>query len=89
MPGQAAAKHYPGGQSKVKIRRVMTATREGELDVAGPPAHAPGHIPVVFDHEDVAGLNLPVAAHATISVYTGKVHAPSILRKLVLRIRSW
>jgi hypothetical protein len=44
----------------------------------------------VFDYdEDVAGLNLPVGSQASIAVYTDRVHALSILRKIVLRIHSW
>jgi multidrug resistance efflux pump len=95
MPGEAVFKEYPGRSFKVKVRRVMTAVREGELDASGQlltatPEHAPGYIPVVFDYdEDIAGLNLPVGAQASIAVYTDRVHALSILRKLVLRIKSW
>jgi hypothetical protein len=45
---------------------------------------------VVFDYEeDVAGLNMPVGAQASVAVYTDRVHALSILRKIVLRIHSW
>jgi hypothetical protein len=79
----------------VKVRRVLTAVREGELDASGQlltatPGDAPGYIPVIFDYEeDVAGLNLPVGSQASVAVYTERVHALSILRKIVLRIKSW
>ena len=74
---------------------MLTAVREGELDaggqiLTGTPETAPGYIPVVFDYdEDVAGLNLPVGSQASIAIYTDRVHALSILRKIVLRIKSW
>jgi hypothetical protein len=37
----------------------------------------------------VAGLNLPVGAQASIAIYTERAHALSLLRKIVLRIKSW
>jgi multidrug resistance efflux pump len=95
MPGEAVFKQYPGRSFKVKVRRVMTAVREGEVDASGQiltatAASAPGYIPIVFDYdEDVAGLNLPVGAQASVAIYTDRLHALSILRKIVLRIHSW
>jgi multidrug resistance efflux pump len=95
MHGEATFKQYPGRTFKVTIRRVLTAIPEGELDASGQlvsaeSAHSPGHIPVVFDYdEDVAGLNLPVGAQATVAVYTDRVHALSLLRKIIIRIHSW
>ena len=35
MDGEAIFKAYPGRSFKVKVRRVLTATREGELDASG------------------------------------------------------
>lgn len=95
MEGEAVFKQYPGRSFKVKVRRVLTAVPEGELDASGEilaatPEHAPGYIPVVFDYdEDVAGLNLPIGAQASIAIYTDRVHALSILRKIILRMKSW
>jgi multidrug resistance efflux pump len=95
MEGEAVFKMYPGRSFKVKVRRVLTAMREGELDAGGEilsatPETEHGHVPVVFDYdEDVAGLNLPVGAQASIAVYTDRVHALSILRKIIIRIKSW
>ena len=95
MEGEAVFKAYPGRSFKVKVRRVLTAVREGELDATGQiavatPETAPGHIPVVFDYdEDVSGLDLPVGAQASIAIYTDRVHALSIVRKIILRMKSW
>lgn len=95
MAGEATFKQYPGRTFKVKVRRVLTAIPEGELDAAGQllsteSAKSAGHIPIVFDYdEDVSGLNLPVGAQATIAVYTDRVHALSFLRKIIIRIKSW
>lgn len=88
-------KAYPGRTFKVTVRRVMTAIREGEIDASGQLAsatseHANGDIPVVFDYdEDVSGLNLPIGAQATIAVYTERIHALSLVRKIILRMKSW
>lgn len=95
LKGEAVFKQYPGRSFKVKVRRVLTAIREGELDATGNIAvatseHAPGYIPIVFDYdEDISGLNLPIGAQASIAVYTDRAHALSILRKIILRIHSW
>ncbi len=95
MHGEATFKQYPGRTFKVKVRRVMTAIRDGELDASGniavpTPESEHGHIPIVFDYdEDVSGLNLPVGAKATIAVYTDRVHALSFLRKIIIRIHAW
>jgi multidrug resistance efflux pump len=95
MEAEVVFKHYPGRSFKVKVRRVLSAVREGEIDATGQlavatPEHEPGYIPVVFDYEDdVAGLNLPIGAQGSVAIYTDRVHALSILRKIVLRIKSW
>lgn len=95
MHGEATFKQYPGRTFQVKIRRVLSAIREGELDASGQlavaaDANAPGYIPVVFDYdEDISGLNLPIGSQATIAVYTDRVHALSFLRKIIVRIHSW
>jgi multidrug resistance efflux pump len=95
MPGEATFKQHPGRTFKVKIRRVMTAIPEGEVDASGQlisttSAHEKGYIPVIFDYdEDIAGLNLPIGAQATVAVYTERAHALSFLRKIIIRINSW
>jgi hypothetical protein len=95
MHGEAIFKAYPGRSFKVTVRRVLTAVREGELDASGnlltpTAATAPGYIPVMFDYEDdIAGLELPAGAQASIAIYTDRVHALSIVRKIILRMKSW
>jgi len=95
MEGDAVFKMYPGRSFKVKVRRVLTALKEGEMDASGDilsptPADEQGYVPVVFDYaEDVSALNLPIGAQASIAIYTDRVHALSILRKIILRIKSW
>lgn len=94
-PGEAIFKAYPGRTFKVKVRRVLTAIREGEIDASGQlasatPQSTEGYIPVVFDDdEDVTGLNLPIGSQASIAVYADRVHVLSIVRKMILRMKSW
>lgn len=95
LHGEAAFKAYPGRSFKVTVRRVLSAIPEGAADASGQLMEATSEkahddIPVVFDYEeDVAGLNLPVGAQASVAVYTDRVHALSLVRKIVLRIKSW
>ncbi|MEO2091245.1 MAG: hypothetical protein ABGY75_17425, partial [Gemmataceae bacterium] len=95
MEADAVFKAYPGRSFKLKVRRVLTAIREGELDAGGQllsttATDAHGLVPVVFDYdEDVSDLNMPVGAQASIAIYTDRLHALSILRKIILRIKSW
>jgi multidrug resistance efflux pump len=95
LDAEAIFKAYPGRSFKLKLRRIMTAIPEGEVLASGEllsttSASAKGYVPVVFDYdEDIAELNLPVGAQASIAVYTHRVHALSIVRKIVLRMKSW
>ena len=80
---------------KAKIQRILPIIPEGQFIndreiQSATPAKAPGQIPVVFEYgEDVEALNLPTGAQASIAVYTHKFHALSIVRKVILRIKSW
>jgi multidrug resistance efflux pump len=95
--GEAVFKAYPGRSFKVTVRHVLPAIREGEMDAGGKllsttPVHGHGSddIPVLFDYDDdVAGLNLPAGSQASVAVYTDRVHALSIVRKIILRMKSW
>jgi multidrug resistance efflux pump len=95
LEAEAIFKAYPGQSFKLKVRRVMTAMPEGEILASGElltttSASAKGYVPVVFDYdEDVAALNLPAGAQASIAIYTHRVHALSIVRKIILRMKSW
>jgi len=95
MEAEVIFRAYPGRSFKVKVRRVLSAIPEGELNATGnlfitTPKSAKGHVPVIFDYgEDVAALGLPIGAKASIAIYTDKVHALSIVRKIILRMKSW
>ncbi len=95
LEAEAVFKAYPGRSFPVKVRSVMTAIPEGEILASGEllaatSASDKGYVPVVFEYdEDVEALNLPAGAQASIAIYTHKVHALSIVRKIILRMKSW
>jgi multidrug resistance efflux pump len=95
LEAEAIFKAYPGRSFKLKVRRVMTAMSEGEILASGEllsttSASAKGYVPIVFDYdEDIAALNLPAGAQASIAIYTHRVHALSIVRKIIIRMKSW
>jgi multidrug resistance efflux pump len=95
LEAEAIFKTHPGRSFKLKVRRVLTAMPEGEVLASGEllaptSAKDKGYVPVVFDYdEDIAQLNLPAGAQASIAIYTHRVHALSIVRKIILRMKSW
>jgi multidrug resistance efflux pump len=95
LEAELAFKAYPGRIFKAKLKQVLPIIPEGSVVPSGrlqaaTPATAPGHIPVQFEYgEEIENLNLPVGAQASVAVYTHHVHAMSIVRKIVLRIKSW
>ena len=95
LEAELAFKAYPGQIFKAKVNRITPIIPEGQFMAKGQlhsvtPGSAPAQIPVVFDYgDDVAALNLPVGSQATVAVYTHHVHAMAIVRKVILRIKSW
>jgi multidrug resistance efflux pump len=95
LEAELAFKAYPGRIFKAKVNRILPIIPEGQMTPSGElqtvtSETSPGQIPVVFDYdEDVAGLNLPIGSQAMVTVYTHHAHALSIVRKILLRIKSW
>jgi multidrug resistance efflux pump len=95
LEAELAFKAYPGQIFKAKVVRIASIIPEGQFLASGQLqsftlSQAPGHIPVVFEYgDDVADLNLPVGSQATVAVYTHHLHAISLVRKIVLRMKSW
>ena len=95
LEAELAFKAYPGRIFKAKVSRVTPIIPEGQFTASGQlqsatAGHAPGHIPVIFEYgDDVAALNLPVGSQASVAVYTHHFHAMSLVRKIILRIKSW
>jgi len=95
MDAEVTFEAFPGKSFKVKVKRVFTVVPEGEILASGqlleaPDKHEEGRIPVSFEYgEDIAALNLPAGTQASVAVYTDRVHALSIVRKIILRMKSW
>ncbi len=41
------------------------------------------------ENKDIEALGLPAGAQAMVTVYTEKMHFLSMVRKILLRIKSW
>jgi multidrug resistance efflux pump len=86
---------YPGYIFKGTVKRKLSAVPEGQLLAAGQlrattNERSPGRIPVIVDYgDDVKALGLPVGAKVTVAVYTDEFAWLGILRKIILRIKSW
>jgi multidrug resistance efflux pump len=95
MDAEVTFEAYPGKSFKVKVKRVFTIVPEGEILASGhllvaPDKNADDRIPVSFEYgDDIAALNLPAGTQASVAVYTDRVHALSIVRKIILRMKSW
>jgi multidrug resistance efflux pump len=95
MDAEVTFEAFPGKSFKVKVKRVFTIVPEGEILASGQLLEAPskneeGRIPVSFEYgKDIADLNLPAGTQASVAVYTDRVHALSIVRKIILRMKSW
>jgi multidrug resistance efflux pump len=95
MDAEVTFEAYPGKSFKLKVKRVFTIVPEGEILASGQLMEATdktaeGRIPVSFEYgEDIAALNLPAGTQASVAVYTDRVHALSIVRKIILRMKSW
>jgi multidrug resistance efflux pump len=95
MEAELAFKAYPGQIFPAKVYRVQAVTAEGDAITSGQlfnttSAKAPESIPVSFEYgPDVEALNLPAGAQVSVAVYTHKLHAIALVRKIILRIKSW
>lgn len=90
-----AFKALPGQIFKGKVAHVLEITPEGQFVGTGriqatTAAESSGNIPVMFEYgQDVEDLNLPSGSQASIAVYTHHFHALSIVRMMILRVKSW
>ncbi|WP_442485623.1 HlyD family secretion protein [Aeoliella sp. SH292] len=95
LEAELAFKSYPGRIFKAKVKQVLPIIPEGQFVASGQlqsvtSGQAPGHIPVEFEYgEDVAELNMPVGSQASVAIYTHHFHAMSLVRRIILRIKSW
>ncbi len=86
----------PGRVFKGKVRLVLDAIAAGQIQATGTlmdlgaPTSAGGRAVAVIDIEDsLSGYQIPLGAAAQVAIYTEHWHHLSLLRKILLRMRSW
>jgi multidrug resistance efflux pump len=92
---EIALKSYPGKIFQARVDRILPLISQGQVTATGsirslPSAKASGRIPVVLSYgDDVAELKLAAGSQATVAIYTERVQWLAILRRILLRIKSW
>jgi multidrug resistance efflux pump len=89
-------KAIPGRVFKAKVRLVIDAIAGGQLQTTGTLLN-PGGAEVPADRalvaldlvDDISGYQLPLGSAAEAAIYTEHFHELSLLRKILLRMRSW
>ena len=85
----------PGTVFKAKVSYVLDAIATGQLQASGvlqdmgdPP---PGGraVAIIAIEGDTSGYNIPGGAAAQVAVYTPYAHHFALIRKILLRMRSW
>jgi multidrug resistance efflux pump len=85
----------PGRVFKGKVRLVLDAIAAGQLQATGALVDfgertEGGRALAVIDiEEDMSGYQIPLGAAAQVAIYTEHWHHVSMIRKILLRMRSW
>jgi multidrug resistance efflux pump len=85
----------PGQIIKGKVKYVIDAIATGQLQATGTLQDMGASIPggravaLIDIDEDISGYNLPGGAAAQVAVYTPFAHHFAIIRRILLRMRSW
>jgi len=88
-------KGVPGRVFKAKVRLLIDAVAGGQLQSTGTLANVGGPLPgdralAILDIvDDVSGYQIPLGAAGEAAIYTEHFHELSLLRKILLRMRSW
>ena len=97
-PGNKAEIIFPAMPGRVvngKVAKVLPALAEGELQANGTMVTAEkfdkmGLVPVVIEiTDDIEKFQVPDGAAASVSVYSEHAHHVAIIRKFLLRMKSW
>jgi len=85
----------PGRVFKARVRELVDAIAAGQLqptgilqDVGARPGGGRALATIELD-EDVSGYQLPAGAAAEVAIYTEHWHHIALLRRILLRMRSW
>jgi multidrug resistance efflux pump len=85
----------PGRVFKGKVRIVLDAIAAGQVQATGAlidlGARLPGGraIAVIDLVDDISGYQIPAGAAGEVAIYTEYFHHISLMRKILLRMRSW
>jgi multidrug resistance efflux pump len=85
----------PGRIFKARVRHVLDAIATGQLQAGGilqdMGERAPGGraVALIDIEEDTSAYNLPGGAAAQVALYTPHWHHFAIIRRILLRMRSW
>jgi hypothetical protein len=88
-------KAIPGRVFKAKVRLVIDAIAGGQLQTTGTLLNVGATLPgdralAVLDLvDDVSGYKVPLGSSGEAAIYTEHFHELSLLRKILLRMRSW
>ena len=86
---------YPCRVFKAKVRLLIDAVAGGQLQSTGTLVNVGG--PLAGDRalaildikDDISGYQIPLGAAGEAAIYTEHFHELSLLRKILLRMRSW
>jgi multidrug resistance efflux pump len=85
----------PGRVFKAKVRIVLDAIAAGQIQASGAlvdyGARTEGGraLALIDIEDDISGYQIPAGAAAQVAIYTEYRHHVSLLRKILLRMRSW
>ncbi len=85
----------PGRIFQAKVVRILDALAEGQLQPSGTmqsinPDLPQGLIPVLVEIEDdMTDFFVPMGSSCTVAVYSEKWHHVTIIRKMLMRMKSW
>jgi multidrug resistance efflux pump len=88
-------KGIPGRVFKAKVRLLIDAVAGGQLQSTGTLANVGGPLPgdralAILDIlDDMSGYQVPLGSAGEAAIYTEHFHELSLLRKILLRMRSW
>ena len=85
---------YPGAVFSATVRRVQPLLAEGAVSASGrlqaDVGRRAGRVPVHLTLDaDPRLASLPAGSSGKVTVYTGKRHHLNLVRKIILRIKSW
>ncbi len=93
---EVAFDSLPGQVFKARVKNIQGFIAQGQISASGrlidPDAlmSQKGSTPISLEMvDDMSAYNLPPGSSAMVSVYTGKFHHLDIVRRIILRIKSW